>query len=58
MIAEIKFKITIVDDNSKVENLSRIKELISKNEIDINIINLNLDNYIDIIKKQKLFKEI
>ena len=50
---EIKFKITIVDDNSKVENLSRIKELINKNEIDINIINLNLDNYRDIIKKQK-----
>ena len=50
---EIKFKITIVDDNSKGENLSRIKELINKNEIDINIINLNLDNYRDIIKKQK-----
>jgi hypothetical protein len=50
---EIKFKITIVDDNSKVENLSRIKELINKNEIDINIISLNLDNYRDIIKKQK-----
>jgi len=50
---EIKFKITIVDDNSKVENLSRIKELINKNEFDINIIDLNLDNYRDIIKKQK-----
>ena len=53
---EIKFKITMVDDNSKVENLSRIRELINKNEIDINIIGLNLDNYRDIIKNKNLNK--
>ena len=34
----IKFKITIVDDKSKEENLNKIKKLIDANNLDINII--------------------
>ena len=49
----INFKTVIVEDNSKKENISRIDELIAKNNIDINIIKLNHNNYKDIIKKQK-----
>ena len=49
----INFKTIIVEDNSKKENISRIDELIAKNNIDINIIKLNHNNYKDIIKKQK-----
>ena len=49
----INFKIIIVEDNSKKENISRIDELIVKNNIDINIIKLNHNNYKDIVKKQK-----
>ena len=47
----IKIKILIVDDNSKDENLSRIKKLIKNNEIDL--IFLNHDNYKTKIKEQK-----
>ena len=49
----INFKTIIVEDNSKKENISRIDELIAKNNIDINIIKLNHNNYKAIIKKQK-----
>ena len=49
----INFKTIIVEDNSKKENISRIDELIAKNNIDINIIKLNHNNYKDIVKKQK-----
>ena len=49
----INFKTIIVDDNSKKENISRIDDLIAKNNIDIDIIKLNLSNYKDIVKKQK-----
>ena len=49
----IKFKIIIVDDKSKEENLNKIKKLIDVNNLDINIIHLNHDKYKDKIKQQK-----
>ena len=49
----IKFKIIIVDDKSKEKNLNKIKNLIDKNGLDINIISLNHDKYKNIIKQQK-----
>ena len=49
----INFKITIVDDNSKNENILKINELIAKNNINIHIIKLNHGDYINTIKKQK-----
>ena len=50
---DINFKITIVDDNSKNENILKINELIAKNNINIHIIKLNHGDYINTIKKQK-----
>ena len=50
---DINFKITIVDDNSKNENILKINELITKNNINIHIIKLNHADYINTIKKQK-----
>ena len=47
------FKTIIVEDNSKKENISRIDDLIAKNNIDIDIIKLNHSNYKNIVKKQK-----
>ena len=49
----IKFKIIIVDDNSKEENLNKIKKLIDKSGLDISITLLNHDKYKDTIKEQK-----
>ena len=49
----INFKTIIVEDNSKKENVSRVDGLIAKNNIDIDIIKLNHNNYKDIVKKQK-----
>ena len=49
----INFKITIVDDNSKNENILKINELIAKNNINVHIIKLNHNDYINTIKKQK-----
>ena len=49
----INFKTIIVEDNSKKENISRINDLIAKNNIDIDIVNLNHGNYKNIVKKQK-----
>ena len=49
----INFKTIIVEDNSKKENISRINDLIAKNNIDIDIIKLNHNNYKNIVKKQK-----
>ncbi len=51
--SNINFKTIIVEDNSKKVNISRIDELIAKNNIDINIIKINHNNYKDIVKKQK-----
>ena len=49
----INFKITIVDDNSKNENILKINELIAKNNINVHIVKLNHSDYINTIKKQK-----
>jgi hypothetical protein len=49
----IQFKTIIVDDNSKDENLSKIKKIVDTSNLDINITTLNYDKYKDIIKKQK-----
>jgi hypothetical protein len=48
---EIKIKTLIIDDNSKDENLNRIKKLTEGNNI--NFISLNHDNYKTKIKEQK-----
>ncbi len=49
----IKFKIMIVDDKSKIENLDKIKKIINENNLDISIISLNHEKYKNIIKQQK-----
>ena len=49
----IKFKTIIVDDNSKEENLNKIKKLIDSSGIDISITPLNHEKYKDTIKQQK-----
>ena len=48
---KIKIKSLIIDDNSKDENLARIKELIEGKNIEI--VSLNHDNYKTVIKEQK-----
>ena len=48
---KIKIKNFIIDDNSKDENLDRIKELINGKNIEL--IPLNHDDYKDLIKEQK-----
>ena len=48
---EIKIKTFIIDDNSKDENLNRIKKLVEGNNIEI--ISLNHDNFVKKIKEQK-----
>ena len=52
----IKFKTIIVDDKSKEENLSKIKELIDGNGLDMNITPLNHKKYKDTIKQQKMVR--
>jgi len=49
----IQFKIIIVDDKSKDENLSKLKKIIDKNNLDISITSLDHKKYKDTIKKQK-----
>ena len=51
--SNIKFKIVIVDDKSKNENLNKIKSLIERSGLDIVIRPLNHDKYRNIIKQQK-----
>ena len=49
----IKFKTIIVDDNSKEENLNKLKKLIDQSSLDISFTPLNHEKYKDIIKQQK-----
>ena len=49
----IKFKMIIVDDKSKEQNLNKIKQLIDNNDLDFNIIQLDHNEYKNIIKQQK-----
>ena len=48
---KIKIKSVIIDDNSKDENLARIKELTESKNIEI--VSLNHDSYKTVIKEQK-----
>jgi len=50
---DLKFKTIIVDDNSSKENISKIDKLIAKNNINIEVVNLNQNDYKNIIKNQK-----
>ena len=49
----IKFKVIVVDDNSKEGNLNKLKKLIDRSSLDINITPLNQEKYKDTIKQQK-----
>ena len=49
----IKFKIIIVDDKSKGENLDKLKKLIDESDLDMSITSLNHEKYKNIIKQQK-----
>ena len=49
----IDHKIIIVDDNSKKENIVKINKLVDKSNIEIDLINLSNNDYINVIKKQK-----
>ena len=49
----IKFKIIIVDDKSKEENLSKINQIIDVSTLDITVISLKHEKYKGVIKKQK-----
>ena len=49
----IEFRTIIVDDKSKEKNLDKIKMLINKSVLDIDIISLNHKKYKEIIKQQK-----
>jgi len=49
----IKFKIIIVDDKSKEENLNKLNNLIDKSGLDVSITPLNHDKYKEKIKQQK-----
>jgi len=49
----INFKTIIVDDRSKEENLDKIKNLINKNDLDVDIAPLKYEKYTNTIKKQK-----
>ena len=49
----IKFKIILVDDKSKEENLDKLKQLIDESGLDMSITPLNHGKYKDTIKHQK-----
>ncbi len=50
---DLKFKIIIVDDNSNIENLDKVKKIIEKSSLDISITALDLGKYKKTIKQQK-----
>ena len=49
----VEFKTIIVDDNSKTENLDKIKKLINVNNLDISIVHLDREKFKNTIKEQK-----
>ena len=51
--SNIAFKIIIVDDNSKEENLNKLNKLINQSGLDISITTLNNEKYKHSIKQQK-----
>jgi hypothetical protein len=54
--SSLKFKIIIVDDKSKEENLNKIKKIITGSGLDISITSLDHDKYKDTIKTQKNYQ--
>ena len=50
---KINFKMIIIDDKSKNENLNKIKEIINTSSLEIDIITLNHEKYRNVIKQQK-----
>jgi len=50
--SNIEVKLKIIDDKSNEENLSKIKELVSKSNLNIEIINHDNKEHNDVIKKQ------
>ena len=50
--SNIEVKLKIIDDKSNEENLSNIKELVSKSNLNIEIINHDNKEHNDVIKKQ------
>ena len=52
LLTNIQFKTIIVDDNSKDENLSKIKKIVDTSNLDINITTLNYDKYKDMGNQQ------
>ena len=50
--SNIEVKLKIIDDKSNEENLSKIKELVSKSHLNIEIINHDNKEHKDLIKKQ------
>lgn len=50
--SNIEVKLKIIDDKSNEENLSKIKELVSKSNLNIEIINHDNKEHSDVIKKQ------
>ena len=50
--SNIEVKLKIIDDKSNKENLSKIKELVSKSHLNIEIINHDNKEHNDVIKKQ------
>ena len=51
--SNIAFKIIIVDDNSKEENLNKLNKLINQSGLDISVTTLNHEKYKHAIKQQK-----
>jgi len=49
----LDIKVIIIDDNSSKDNLTKLKNLIDKSEINIEIIHHKKDEHKEIIKKQK-----
>ena len=49
----IKFKMIIVDDNSKEENLNKLKKIIDESSLEVSITPLNHHKYKNTIKQQK-----
>jgi len=54
--SSLKFKIIIVDDKSKEENLNKIKKIIAGSGLDISITSLDHGKYKDTIKPQKNYQ--
>ena len=46
----IKFNITVIDSGSLADDLKKIEEILNKSSFSFNIINLNLNDYVDRIK--------